>query len=522
MSDADIALRAERARAELLQKPGVLGVGFGYKVRNGVITSEHSWVVFVRQKRPLSELAPDDVIPRELHGLATDVLPAPTLRRLQCEIRDTFDILVGGILISNLKRMDANGSPVGDELGTLGFFGTLNNSSSRDNIVGLTNNHVLAANGAAVGDTVYQPKATGVSPTLNIAAADKHPIGKIEHLGKQGNHRYQYSGDPAAKDYYIDASSFRVNTNFSSCCGKNKGVKFGNLVHNLSQTALGSGTIEGIDRITAQIQAATPGEYKVYKAGEHTGWTTGKVFAAEFDWNDPNVVGKHYGTSIIIQDLGPNCGGGTKFAIGGDSGAVVVNNQRKVVGLLIGELDGLGGLYAACHIEPVLNYLGVTMVSTQHLAGADAHATSLDSELALEAADPSVALAATLRDNIVNSERGQFYHALALQHLQEVTHLVNRVRPVTVSWHRLHGPDFLAHMLNASRHADHVVPRELLGIERGAAFDQIIDVLARHGSAGLRAAIEAHRDEVRTLLDGADDISTLAACVRKRALERVS
>jgi len=520
VSDADLTRRAERARAELSQKPGVLGGGLGYKVRNGVITNELSWIVFVRRKRPLSELPPDEVLPREVHGFSTDVLTAPSLRRLDCAIREKFDILVGGIVISNLKRMDATNSPVGDELGTLGFFATLNRSSSRDNIVGLTNNHVLAANGAAVGDPVYQPRVQ-MLPDPTIVAADKHPIGRIENLGMQNNHPYQYSGEPAPVDYYIDASSFHINTNFSSCCGKNKGVKFGNLVHNLNQTALGSGVIEGIDRVTLPIQAATPGDYKVYKAGEHTGWTSGKLFAAEMDWEDPNTH-FHYGRSIVIADLGPNCGGGAKFAVGGDSGSVVVNSQRKIIGLLVGELEGLGGFYAACHIEPVLNYLGVTMVSTQHLAGASADATSLESELALAAADPNAALAATLRDNILSSELGQFYHALALQHLQEVTHLVNRVRPVTVAWHRLHGPDFLGHMVNASRHADHAVPREFHGVERGPGFDQLLDVLARHGSPGLRGSIEAHRHEVRTLLDSADDIGTLADRLGVRALDRAS
>jgi len=517
--DDDLDLTVARARAELLKKPGALGVCLGYKQRAGVVTDERSWVVFVRQKKALAELAPADVVPRELFGIPTDVLTAPPIRKLACPNHDKFEILEGGLSISNLKRYTATGSLAGDEFGTLGFFGTLNSSSSRDNIVGLSNNHVIAANGAARDDLFYQPRRVGST----LAREDMHPIGKIENVGKRGNHTYNYAGDPAGSptSFWVDAATIHINTDFSSCCNTNKGVKFRNLIHDLRLSPLGNGAIDGIARVRdIDVASATP-DYKVYKAGETTGWTTGKLFTAKLDYEDP-VDGTRYDTLLVITNATPNCGGGTAFAGGGDSGSVIVNSDRKIIGLLIGELMGLGGYYVGCHIHPVSDYLGITMLSSTHLAGAEAGGAMLEREVGLADADPDMVRALALRDEIVSSERGRRYHDLVMQHRPEVVHLVNHVRPVTVAWHRIHGPDFLGHVVHASRHAHHKVPRELQGVTRDEALTRILQTLAQHGSASLRAAIEQHRDEVQDLFVQVDDIEALAEEVRDtRTAERV-
>jgi len=505
-----------QARSLLKKIPGVLGVGYAYKSRAGNLTQELSLVTFVREKKPLAELSPAEVIPREVLGIPTDVVRAPRIRNLNCMVHDKFEIMVGGIAISTLRNYVATSSLVGDSLGTLGFFGTLNNSSSQDRIVGLTNHHVIEAPTAAAGNTIYQPKITGNPGSYTLAREDMHPIGSIENLGKRGNHPYAYAGDPAvspAPEYFVDCASIKINTKFSSCCGTNKGIKFGNLVHDLNKTALGSGGIEGIARVR-NVDVAAVSEYKVYKVGETTGWTTGKLFAAEMDLDDPIDPTIHYGTFMMINDLGPNCGGGSVFARGGDSGAVVVNSDRKIVGLLVGDLEGLPGYYYACHIHPVSDYLGITMVSTQNTAGASGGATALKAALALDESSSDVARAMALREEILHSERGRLYQALIDQHTEEVVHLVNRVRPVTVTWHRLHGPDFLGHVLHASRHADHSVPRELHGLSRDQALARMLETLSHHGSAALRADIERYSAQVRELFRQIDEIEDLAERLR--------
>jgi hypothetical protein len=62
-----------RHRAEILGKPHVLGVGLGLGKRDTPRRSEIYLVILVDKKVPLSELAPEDWLPRELEGMRVDV-----------------------------------------------------------------------------------------------------------------------------------------------------------------------------------------------------------------------------------------------------------------------------------------------------------------------------------------------------------------------------------------------------------------------------------------------------------------
>src|SRR5262249_27266382 len=120
------------------------------------------------------------------------------------------------------------------------------------------------------------------------------------------------------------------------------------------------------------------------------------------------------------------------------------------------------------------------------------------------------------RDEILSSELGRRYRTLIEKHVNEVTYLANRVRPVTVAWRRMHGPEFLGHILHASRHAQYVVPREIYGIERDAALSHVLETLSRHGSQMLRDDIERNADQVRALFGQIDDMETLADRLHRR------
>lgn len=71
---------AERARevlqrheSELLGHSNVIGVGVGLQQVGGESTGEVAIVVLVRRKVAEGELAPDDVLPESLEGVAVDV-----------------------------------------------------------------------------------------------------------------------------------------------------------------------------------------------------------------------------------------------------------------------------------------------------------------------------------------------------------------------------------------------------------------------------------------------------------------
>jgi hypothetical protein len=77
-------LRAVKAayEANLMRKANVVGVGIGLRQREGKPTGEPAIVVSVTHKVPPSQLAPDDVIPRELEGIPVDVQAVGRLRAL--------------------------------------------------------------------------------------------------------------------------------------------------------------------------------------------------------------------------------------------------------------------------------------------------------------------------------------------------------------------------------------------------------------------------------------------------------
>ncbi len=57
----------------LLKLANVVGVGVGLKYVDGHMTNTLAVVTNVTEKKPLAELAPQDVVPIELDGVLTDV-----------------------------------------------------------------------------------------------------------------------------------------------------------------------------------------------------------------------------------------------------------------------------------------------------------------------------------------------------------------------------------------------------------------------------------------------------------------
>ncbi len=64
----------EDAEKGLRVIPGVHAVGIGKKSVNGAFTDELAIAVFVTKKKPLSELAPHEVVPSQINGIKTDVI----------------------------------------------------------------------------------------------------------------------------------------------------------------------------------------------------------------------------------------------------------------------------------------------------------------------------------------------------------------------------------------------------------------------------------------------------------------
>ena len=64
----------EQHKGSILRKPNVVGVGYGYKEVGGARSGQLCLVALVRQKVPRAALAPEDMVPPQVDGVATDVI----------------------------------------------------------------------------------------------------------------------------------------------------------------------------------------------------------------------------------------------------------------------------------------------------------------------------------------------------------------------------------------------------------------------------------------------------------------
>ena len=76
-----LAVKAKYERT-LLQKKNVVGLGVGYRERDGEITDQMVLTVMVRQKEQRSHLRSGDLIPPELDGVPVDVKEVGRLQAL--------------------------------------------------------------------------------------------------------------------------------------------------------------------------------------------------------------------------------------------------------------------------------------------------------------------------------------------------------------------------------------------------------------------------------------------------------
>lgn len=66
----------ERVRGDWLERPGVTAVDLGFKWSAGAMVNKLAIRVHVSQKRPIADLTPDELFPKEVEGVAIDVIEA--------------------------------------------------------------------------------------------------------------------------------------------------------------------------------------------------------------------------------------------------------------------------------------------------------------------------------------------------------------------------------------------------------------------------------------------------------------
>jgi len=315
---------------ELLNKRNVVGVGLGYKIRHGVNTNELSLVVSVKRKEPLSALAAEDLVPKTLDGVQTDVVATGVLRAFQLGPRDRWRPLV----------------PPGVSMGhyriTAGTFGCLLRRGEESFI--LSNNHVLAnTNNCQQGDAVLQPGSTdsGTMDDCIATLADYVPL----------------DFGTAPSECPIAEQSARLLNYIAGAFGSRHQLQA------VKQT-------EGVNRVDAALARPTSPDLvsneilyigaptgigtailgtQVQKTGRTTGHTRGTVTQIDttvrIDYNGPSAL---FTGQLVASPMSRP----------GDSGSAVLDMDRRVVGLLFAGSDAATIINP---IEEVLSALNVTL-----------------------------------------------------------------------------------------------------------------------------------------------------------------
>ncbi len=140
----EISQVKEGSKGALLAKQNVVGVGVGYKIKGGQQTDDYAIVVMVSQKLPLSAIAPEAVLPKNVSGIKIDVIEVGELRALQTR--------------TNRWRPAPGGVSIGHYQITAGTLGAVVRDRSTGERLILSNNHVIAnSNNADSGDLILQP-----------------------------------------------------------------------------------------------------------------------------------------------------------------------------------------------------------------------------------------------------------------------------------------------------------------------------------------------------------------------------
>lgn len=304
-------------RDSLLARENVVACGVGYKEIGGQRTDEVCVVVSVVRKMPKKPLCLNlgDCIPSILEGVRTDVQETGVIWALQAPI-DRWRPAPGGVSIGH-KDITA---------GTLGCLVTRGGEWFI-----LSNNHVLAAsNQGKVGDEILQPgKVDGGTVSADTLATlwdfvpvkflfDQLPdcptatgvakaVNLLARLVRSKHRVRAYQDNPLATNL-VDAAIARP-------------IKDSFVEHRILEIGTPIGVAEGVLGLPVQ------------KSGRTTGLTTGVITQI-----DVSVQVTYPPSSIAVFEDQLMAG---EMCAGGDSGSVVLDMERHVVGLLFAGGEGV-------------------------------------------------------------------------------------------------------------------------------------------------------------------------------------
>ncbi len=230
-----------------------------------------------------------------------------------------------GLSITALTGLRNGSGPLG--LGRVACFAVRRGIRRWTDPVLLTSHHVLSAHGAGAGAAVHVVDPGPSNTSLRIDTDGSAPIAEVTGEGCDGIHRYAFDGEPAC-DYHLDAATATL-TDTSA-------VPSGDEVFTV-------GRVHPHDAIPNR-------SLPVRLLGVHRS-VAGRV--VDTNATAERADGTRCPGTILIRTLP----GRPPFATEGDSGALVVDNHDRAVGMLWGVHLNEPDLAFACHLLPVLDRL---------------------------------------------------------------------------------------------------------------------------------------------------------------------
>jgi len=308
----DVSQVKEAQKATILGKDNVVGVGVGYKVVGGQVTSDRCVQVLVNRKISRDGLSSDALVAREVDGVPTDVVQVGELRAL-VDRTGRFRPAPGGVSIGHYQI----------SAGTLGAI-------VKDRATGvrliLSNNHVLAnSNNAAPGDPIIQP---GGADGGNV---NDDLIAHLERFCE-----ITFNTDPGTGGCSFAASYVALGNFLATMVGSRYRVMAGQVnrqATNLADAAVAR-PVNDSDVLDEILEIGTPtgtttGELgmAVRKSGRTTELTTGTINTIEA------TVSVNYGSGRVATFENQFVAG--PMSQGGDSGSLVLaQDSLEAVGLL--------------------------------------------------------------------------------------------------------------------------------------------------------------------------------------------
>ncbi|MFZ5634299.1 MAG: hypothetical protein ACOY40_15780 [Bacillota bacterium] len=301
-----------------LSLPGVVSMGMGIKITRNTYTGIPSLVLGVKKKLPLRDIPKDQVIPRHIDNLLTDVIQVGRIKMLGYALPSPQEPPEDQPRTKRVRPAQP-GVSIGHYKVSAGTFGAVVRGNFPGGIAILGNNHILANSTdghdgrSRIGDPVLQP-----GPYDNGTASDI--IARLQSFSpiipeNKGGQRQLNTIDAAIA---VPVEQGLVNN-----------------------TILGLGPVRG----TAPAYPGTP----VFKSGRSSGVTRGSVTTV--------------GTTIRVENddqmyIFADQIGTTAPSEAGDSGSLFINQYGRAVGLLFA---GSENQSFANPINPVLKYFRVSL-----------------------------------------------------------------------------------------------------------------------------------------------------------------